>query len=59
MFLPWALGGAGVQGGPVPGSGNKPSGRGFDSSLYLKHREYRAAAGTLAVLLLLLIKEYF
>jgi protein-S-isoprenylcysteine O-methyltransferase Ste14 len=59
MFLPWALGGAGVEGGPVSGSGNKPSRRGFDSSLYLKHREYRAAAGTLAVLLLLLIKEYF
>jgi protein-S-isoprenylcysteine O-methyltransferase Ste14 len=59
IFLPWALGGAGGREGPVPGSGNKASPRGFDSSLYLKHREYRAAAGTLAVLLLLLIKEYF
>jgi protein-S-isoprenylcysteine O-methyltransferase Ste14 len=55
MFLPWV---ANRRGNSAPSDRNRPSLRAFDSSLYVKHREYRAAAGTAAVLLLLLIKEY-
>ena len=36
-------------------AGNR-EGRGFDSSLYLRHREYRAAFGLLVVYVLLAVK---
>jgi hypothetical protein len=37
-------------------SGGNQEGRGFDSSLYLRHREYRAAFGLLVVYVLLTVK---
>jgi len=50
IFLPWVT--------AWRASPYRESVRGFNASLYLKHREYRAAAGTLVVLLILLVKEY-
>jgi hypothetical protein len=58
MFLPWAFHGANRRVGSAIDGRSEPPLRSFDGSRYVKHREYRAAAGTLAVLLLLLIKEY-
>src|SRR5215467_1757708 len=51
MFLPF-----GAKWRGDPSAGRHTLVRSFDVSLYLKHREYRAAAGTLAVLLILLAK---
>jgi len=43
---------------PGRSSGSAEGLRKFDRSLYIKHREYRASLGALAVLLLLVLKEY-
>ncbi|HKG22822.1 MAG TPA: isoprenylcysteine carboxylmethyltransferase family protein [Blastocatellia bacterium] len=52
-----ARGGRGAKAAPGPrGASNTGS---FDSALYLRHREYRAAVGVLAVLVVLTAKLYW
>jgi protein-S-isoprenylcysteine O-methyltransferase Ste14 len=54
LFFPAPLMSSGVGG---PGARSSPA-PGFELNLYVKHREYRAALGLLAVLLLLVLEAY-